>query len=503
MDETTALLVWIILLPFAGAMVAFILGPRKAPVVTIITSCGIIFVVTALAWQVWTYGPRSHAVGGWRAPLGITLYADGLTVLMLIMSVVVGTLISVYALGYFTDSSISAKTGKSKHKSKSSFFWVLWLFLWAALHALFLSRDIFNIYISLELLTLAAVALITLDNGSEALTAAIRYLLTSLFGAALFLLGVAILYANFGTLDLNGLSMLMPTGSLSLVAIAMITIGLLLKTALFPMHFWLPPAHCNALTPVSALLSALVIKGSFYVLLRLWFQIFPVDITLVAGSLIGGLAAAAILWGSIAAMCQKRLKILVAYSTVAQVGYLFLLFPLAAKETHGLGAWNGAIYQAVSHACAKAAMFMVAGNIIRAIGHDRIKDMNGVFQQLPISMFAFALAGLTIMGMPPSGGFAAKWMLITTAIQSGQWWWAGILVTGGLLAAGYIFSVLKYAFIKTKIVNVQLCPVPRCMEWTPLILSIIALFIGFTSMPLDLLRIGNTYPDAVAMEIVK
>ncbi len=503
MDETTVLIVWVILLPFVGAMVAFILGPRKAPIVTIITSYCIISVVAALTWQVWKYGPQRHDVGGWVAPLGIALYADGLTVLMLIMSIVVGTLVSVYALGYFTDSSISSETGKANHRSKSSFFWVLWLFLWAALNALFLSQDIFNIYITLELLTLAAVALITLEGESEAITAAIRYLLTSLVGAALFLFGVAILYANFGTLELEGLGELVQTGSLSVVAIALITMGLLLKTALFPMHFWLPPAHSNALTPVSSLLSALVIKGSFYVLLRLWFQVFPLEVTMVAGHLIGCLAAAAILWGSLAAMCQKRLKILVAYSTVAQVGYLFLLFPLAAKETHGLGAWNGAIYQTISHACAKAAMFMVVGNIIRAIGHDRIKDMKGVCQQLPVSMFAFALAGLTIMGMPPSGGFAAKWMLITTSIQSGQWWWAVILLAGGLLAAGYIFSVLKYAFIKTEIVNVPLRPVPRCMEWAPLILSLLALLIGFTPMPLDLLRIGNPFPDAVTMEVVK
>ena len=503
MDETTALLVWVILLPFVGAMVAFILGPRKSPIVTIITSCCIIFVVTALTWQVWTYGPQRHDIGGWIAPLGIALYADGLTVLMLIMSVVVGTLVSVYALGYFTDSSISAVTGGTNHKPKSSFFWVLWLFLWAALHALFLSRDIFNIYIALEMMTLAAVALITLEGESEAITSAIRYLLTSLIGAALFLLGVAILYANFGTLEFDGIGELMQTGSLSLVAIALITVGLLLKTALFPMHFWLPPAHTNALTPVSSLLSGLVIKGSFYVLLRFWFQIFPPEVTKVAGHLIGYLAAAAILWGSLAAMCQHRLKMLVAYSTVAQVGYLFLLFPLASEEIHGLGAWHGAIYQAVSHACAKAAMFMVAGNIIRAVGHDRIKDLEGICQQLPISTFAFALAGLTIMGMPPSGGFAAKWMLITTSLQSEQWWWAIILLVGGLLAACYIFSFLKYAFIKKRVLNVQLLPVPRCMEWTPLILSLLALAIGFTPMPLDLLRIGNPFSDAITLEVVK
>ena len=489
MNETTAWLAGPILIPFVTAMVVFISGQRKAAFITISASCSMIFVVMFLVRQVWLFGAQRHAIGGWLAPLGIELYADGFTAIMLIMSVVVGTAISIYALGYFSNSSHFDKIGKKDLKERVNFFWILWLFLWAALNALFLSGDIFNIYITIELLTLSAVALISLEEGSKAITAAMRYLLISLFASGLFLIGVAILYSRFGILELKGIASLVSGGNSAGGALALMTVGLLIKTALFPMHFWLPSAHSKAPTPVSSLLSALVIKGSFYILLRLWFEVFALNITIVAGQFLGWMAATAIVWGSIQALNQKRLKLLVAYSTVAQVGYLFLLFPLAGSEEHSEMAWNGAVYQAVSHAFAKAAMFMAAGNVIRAVGHDRIKDMEGVFSQLPVSVFAFALAGLTIMGMPPSGGFAAKWLLITSALQSGQWWWAVILVVGGLLAAGYIFSVLKYAFVETRISNVQLNHVPCWMQWTTLTLSLLALFIGFTSMPLKLLKI--------------
>jgi formate hydrogenlyase subunit 3/multisubunit Na+/H+ antiporter MnhD subunit len=494
------LLVWPVILPLVGAVATFLVGRRGAVLLALLAALGIVMAVASLAWQVWHSGPQRHAVGGWHAPLGIDLYADGLTVVMLLMSAVVGTLTSIYAVGYFSPLSGGDDVHDLAHTQDTHFFWPIWLFLWAALHALVLAADVFNGYVTLELLGLAAVALVNLAGGQAALTAGMRYLLTSLLGSMSYLLGVAILYAVFGTLDMQELSARMSVGLPAQVAVACLLMGLVLKTALFPLHFWLPPAHANAPAPVSVALSALVVKASFYLLLRLWLYVFPSAVTLGIGQLLGVLGGAAILWGSLLAVRQRRLKLLVAYSTVAQIGYLFLLFPMLAT-TAGVMAWNGGVYHVLSHAFAKGAMFMAAGAIMRVHGHDRINEMAGVGQQAPLSVFAFALAGVTLMGLPPSGGFIAKWLLLNSALESGQWWSAMIIVTGGLFAARYVFSVLQHAFTECP-AHVQFRPAPPSMEVAALVLAIIAITLGLTATPpLTLLQIGAPFSSGWAMEI--
>lgn len=272
-----------------------------------------------------------------------------------------------------------------------------------------------------------------------------------------------------------------------------------MKTALFPLHAWLPPAHGHAPTPVSALLSGLVVKASFYLLLRLWFSVFPAGLTPKAGHLLGILGASAILWGSFLALRQERLKLLIAYSTVAQIGYLFFVFPLAAIGTGG-EAWRGGVYYAFSHAFAKGALFMAAGSIMRALGHDRIDRLGGISQQLPVTMFAVALASVNLMSMPPSGGFVAKWLLIGAALRNGQWGWAVVMIGGGLLAAGYLFRILRQAFVAPP-AGLLLQPVPRSMEAAALILALAALLLGIASAPpLALLEIGSPFPAGLFSE---
>jgi formate hydrogenlyase subunit 3/multisubunit Na+/H+ antiporter MnhD subunit len=293
MLDPTQWIVWPILFPLLSATLTFLLRDYAARLGLAI-AFGMLFSVSGLTWRVVRYGPQRYSIGGWDAPLGIELYADGLSVLMLIMAAVVGALVSLYAVGYFSSRKGMSEPEAVEQARQRSLFWPLWMFLWAALNALFLSADMFNLYVTLELLGLAAVALVALAGVSAGLTAAMRYLLVSLLGSLSYLLGVALLYAAFATLDLKALGDVMTSGPVTWTAIALITVGLLLKTALFPLHFWLPPAHANAPTPVSALLSALVVKASFYILLRLWFDVFPGTVTPTAAQLLGVLGAAAI-----------------------------------------------------------------------------------------------------------------------------------------------------------------------------------------------------------------
>ena len=437
-----------------------------------------------LTREVLASGVQIHRVGGWSAPLGIDLRADGLAVLMLVITALIASAVTLYSPRYF----LAEHDAEALHRER--YFWPLFLFLWTALNALFLSADIFNLYVTLELLGFAAVTLVALAGKREALTAAMRYLFVSLSASLFYLLGVALVYGQCATVDLPSLAAKAQPGPTLWVALALMTGGLIAKAALFPLHFWLPPAHANAPAPVSALLSALVVKGPFYILLRLWFEAFPALMTPAVAQAFGALGAAAILWGSINALLQPRLKLLVAYSTVAQLGYLFLLFPLAAAREGGFLAWSGGLIFLGAHACAKTAMFLTAGNILHAAGHDRIKDLDGITHVLPISAFAFGLAGLSLVGLPPSSGFAGKWMLLSASLAQGQWWWVAVILVGSLLAAAYVMRVLTHAFTRVPDATTP-NPIPPVMEWTALALAVLAVGLGLAaSWPAELLRFG-------------
>ena len=471
--QDTPWVIMVILLPLAGALSCF-LWPRRSVRLGLTTALGVAGCTAGLVWQTMEHGVQRYAVGGWGAPLGIDLYVDGLSLLMLIVTAVVGLAISVYSSSYF-------RSDKAVH------FWPLWLFLWAALNALFLSADIFNLYVTLELMGLAAVALVALAGGATALTSSMRYLLVSLLGSLFYLLGVVLLYHNFGSVDIALLAQRVEPSPVVWTALGLVSAGLLLKTALFPLHFWLPLAHASAPAPVSALLSALVVKASFYILLRLWLEIFPMA-SASLGQLLGLLGAAAVLWGGIQALRQTRLKLLVAYSTVAQVGYLFLAFPLAS-----IIGWKAAFYMLLSHAVAKTAMFMAAGNILFYGGHDRIAELDRIAQRLPLTLGAFALAGISLMGLPPSGGFIAKWLLLEAVIRSGQWWWGVILIVGGLLAGAYVFKVIGYAFTRSDLPHESRF-VPTRMGWVALSMALLAIVLGLVApWPLALMDIGSPF----------
>ncbi len=429
----------LVVVPLAAAAVAFVVGPRSASWIALVTGALTTTLAAAMAWLVVTTGPVSYAIGGWGAPLGINLIADGTAAVFLVLVGVVGLAVTVFATGYFRPAT--ADDPGPGH----GMFWTLWLFMWASLNALFLTGDVFNVYVCLELLGLSAVALVTISEGAEPLRAGMRYMFASIFGAMTYLLGVALLYGAAGRLDMRQLAESLDHSVAAQTGLALMIAALLLKTALVPLHFWLPSAHAAAPAPVSAVLSALVVKGSFFVVLRLLLDVMPPGYLGDARVLLGVLGGAAIVWGSLQALFQQRLKLMVAYSTVAQVGYLFIIFPLAAAGGTVLPtALLGTLVHATSHGLAKAAMFLAAGMALKRYGHDRIADLAGAARRTPVLAATFALAGVTMMGLPPSGGFAAKWLLVGASLEAGQWWWALVVVVGGLLAAAYMFRVLAH-----------------------------------------------------------
>ncbi|MFN3592120.1 MAG: complex I subunit 5 family protein, partial [Thermaurantiacus sp.] len=337
-----------VVVPTAAALLAIPLGARArwlAPPVALLS--------LLLALRIAAGVPSDLALGGFAPPLGIRLRADGMAAAFLLMSAVVAGASALFAMHWYP-------AGPERREPFA--FWPLFHAAWASVVALFLLDDLFSLYVALELLTLAGVGLVLLSGKRDALEASVRYLLYALGGSLAYLLGVALIFASHGTLDLGLLKGQLGAGPAMMVAATVMTIGLLAKAALFPLHLWLPPAHAAAPAPASAVLSALVVKASAYLLLRLWFEIFPplATETLVLGA--GILGSAGVLWASGMAVRQGHLKMIVAYSTVAQLGYLLLALPLAGgsgpAQPWSAGAWSGAMFQALAHGLAKAAMFL-------------------------------------------------------------------------------------------------------------------------------------------------
>src|SRR6516165_5826624 len=425
-DSATAggfLLVFAIVLPVVGALLSLVLGGRHAERVTLILVPVGLAVAVAIAASIWrTHGMLQYFVGGWDPPLGVAFRADGLSAVMLVTAALL-----ICGIGLFARAQFPSPRGAEKRAP--SVFWTLLLTNWGALNAVFIGGDLFNLYVALELLTFAAVPLVSLDGRPETLAAALRYLLFALFGSILYLLGAVLLYGVYGTLDI--------------------------------------------------VLLASRIRAER-----------------AAAQVLGILGAAAILFGSAVALRQARLKLLIAYSTVAQIGYLFLMFPLAIRPETGhpwsATAWTGGVLQAISHAFAKAAMFMAAGLIAEAFGHDRIERLAGAGRALPITVFAFGLGGLSLMGLPPSGGFIAKAMLLTAAVSEGQWWWAVVVLAGGLLAGGYVFVVLARALADASEPVTLRSTISPGRQAVVVALALCAVLLGFVPLrSLELLQIGR------------
>ena len=415
MDGT--LLLVPLMLPVLGLLLALALGGRHLGRLALALLLVGLAGALAIAAAVLVGGTAlEYHLGAWVPPLGVTLKADGLSAVMLLASALV-----LLGVGLYAQRGFAVPAGAPESRTALT-FWMLLMGIWAGLDAAFLAQDLFTLFVALELLTFSAVPLVALDGRAETLAAALRYLLFALLGSVLYLLGAVLIYGSFGTLDialiaqrLAGVSPLPPP---VLAAAVLMTVGLLAKTALFPLHLWLPPAHAGAPPAASAILSALVVKASFFLILRIWFDLLPGLLALPGVEVLGALGAAAILFGNLVALRQARLKLLIAYSTLAQLGYLFLIFPLAAHPQ--TGALTAGLVQVVAHACAKAAMFMAAGLIAAALGHDRIRNLSGIGRALPLTCLAFALIGI---GRP--GEATAVAALLT---DTGDWGkvWAGV-----------------------------------------------------------------------------
>ena len=382
-------------------------------------------------------GAVEYHLGGWPPPWGIAFRVDTLGALMLLLVTFIALVVAVYAR-----RSVDAELPEQRAP-----FYCVYLLLAAGLAGLVSTADMFNLYVFLEITSLAGYALVSLGGGA-AVVSAFRYLILGTIGAAFYLLAVGYLYSVTGTLNMTDLSGLLPPLSGSntvLVSVAFLVTGMALKMGLFPMHAWLPRAYANAPSAVSALLAATTAKASAYVLIRVLFHVFEPRVAIdviPATTILAWAAAVAMLVGSVMAIAQTDLKRMLAYSSVAQIGYIILGVGLANMD-----GFTGAVLHLVNHAFMKGCLFLVAGVIIYRTGAREIEDLRGLGRAMPITAATFVLAAFAMIGIPPTGGFFSKLYLLLGAIDAGAWVFVAVILASSLLTVAYFGNAIRALYV--------------------------------------------------------
>lgn len=426
----------IVALPLLAAPVAALLPWRKAAWGVAFGTAVFMFAL-AVFINVMTLkaSPLSYDLGNWPPPVGIEYLADGLNSFILLLI----AFTAVLCLPFTYPSQF-----KDVAEKKQPVFYALFLLCLAGLTGITITNDIFNIYVFLEISSLATYTLIASGKDKQALTAAFEYLVLGTIGATFFLIGIGMLYMATGTLNISDLAYrlaALQSSTLVDAGIAFLVLGLLLKVALFPLHMWLVQSYTHAPTPVSAFLSATATKVGLYLMVRILYGVFgtswvfsalPLNLALQA------LGAAAIIIGSLAALFQRDVKRLLAFSSVAQIGYIVLALSLGTAL--GLTA---ALLHLFTHALAKATLFLAAANVERKRGSTQLSEFARLGEAMPFTSACITIAALSLVGIPLTAGFLSKWMLLKAALDSSHWALFALMLASTLMAALYVWKILE------------------------------------------------------------
>lgn len=363
-------------------------------------------------------------------------------------------------------------------------YYTLVLILLFSMIGMIYTNDLFNMYVFMEILSLTSCAIISIKSKKENYLAALRYLVLNTIGSLSVLFGIALLYMVSGHLNMSMMSQsismiwqLYPTNIL--IATGFMLTGFAIKAAVFPLHIWLPDAHSNAPTPSSALLSSLVVKIYVFAVYKLLFDVLGRDIVVSLGipTVITVFAAAGMLFGSIFAIGQKDIKRMLAYSSVAQIGYIFLGLSLMTEA--GLAA---GLFHVVSHGLMKTALFLSAGSIIYYRNKRDIRDLDGIGIEMPVTMVVFAIAAMGMIGIPGTNGFMSKLYLSFAVLGAGQPLLLAVILLSSYLNAVYYLPIIISAFLKEpkrKNMSMQVEVLPLPMLFSLVTIGFLCLLTGF------------------------
>ena len=433
---------------------------------------------------VMTTGKIRYWFGNWEPPWGIEYVFDPLSAFVLTLVSFVGFIVLVYA-----KKSLEAEIDPER----ITYFYALYMLFIGGLMGVVATGDIFNLYVFLEIAAIAGYALIAVGRRREALMASFTYLILGTIAAAFILIGIGYLYMATGTLNIIDLAVILPEiyqSKVVLIAFAFFTVGLSIKIALFPLHNWLPNAYTYAPSVTSIVMAAIATKVGAYVLIRVMFTVFGPEFELTVvhvTEVFLVLSVVAMIIGSVLAIAQTDIKKMLAYSSIAQVGYITL--GIALINVTGL---TGSIMHILNHAIMKACLFMVVGAIVYRTGITHIHDFVGLGKKMPYTMAAFTIGALSMIGMPLTVGFVGKWYLTLGSLEAGMWYIIPVILVSSLLAVGYLWRLLDNIYFKqpenaSELKTVKAKEAPLAMLIPTCVLALLCIVLGtFAYLPISI-----------------
>ncbi len=431
-----------VVLPLAAAFMLPLFGKKGKSAATLLAN---LVTIGLVVMAVSTIGQwRTYEVGRWSIPLGINLVLDGLSCLLLLAISVVSAAAMLFSTRY-----MEQYTAKSKYLC-------LFMLMVTGMNGVVLSGDIFNLFVFLEIASIASYALVGFGCEHEELEASFKYMVLGSIASMFVLFGVALVYGNTGTLNMAYISRTIGVRGMNLgltFAMCLFIAGFGLKAALVPFHAWLPDAHPSAPAPISAMLSGVLIKAlGVYALTRVLFNIFGVSVAV--GWIIITLAVLSMVCGALLALGQWDFKRLLAYSSISQVGYVVLGLGLGALIIAKGGnpavaslAILGGLLHLLNHAVYKSLLFLNSGSVEMATGTRQLKEMGGLAEKMPYTRATCAIASASIAGIPPLAGFWSKLLIVIAAIQAEYYWIAAIVVGVSVCTLIMYLKVHRYAFL--------------------------------------------------------
>ncbi len=430
-----------VVIPLLAAPICLLLRDRRYAYVFSLAVVWATFAVSvALLGQVLGSGPLSYAMGGWAPPFGIEYRVDTLNAFVLLIVAGIAAVVLPAGVG---PGSRAAQDGREY------IFYTAFLLCLAGLLGVTITGDAFNVFVFLEISSLASYVLVSLGDDRRAFVAAFSYLIVGTIGGTFILIGIGLAYQMTGTLNMEDLAARLPLVTdqrTTRVAFAFLTIGIAIKLAVFPLHQWLPNAYSQAPAVVSAFLSATGTKVAYYLLVRFVFTIFGAGFVFGAlhlDAILMPLSIAAMFLGSIAAIYQTDLKRLLAYSSIAQVGYMTLGLSMASID--GL---TGGIVHLFNHALMKGGLFLVVACVAERLHSTRLVDLRGLGRRMPITTAAFVIGGLGLIGVPGTAGFVSKWYLVLGALERDSILLAFLILLSSLLAVVYLWRIVELAYFQ-------------------------------------------------------
>jgi len=452
----THLPVLVVVAPLLAAALIVLINNRKgAWVITLLTSLFCFYASVNLLQIVQEVGAISYKLGGWDAPLGIELRIDALSSLMLIILSGSATLVSFYAL---------KSVEKEIAQGKQVLFYSAFLLVMAGLIGISITGDAFNVFVFLEISSLSSYAIISMGKDRRALHASYQYLIMGTIGATFILIGIGFMYVMTGTLNMNDLALRLPavadTNAIR-AAFAFITIGVGIKAAMLPLHQWLPNAYAYSPSVVSTFLAATATKVAVYVMIRFQLTIFGIEFSLLDmpfDKILMILGTLGVLGGSIYAIFQSNVKRMLAYSSIAQIGYILLAIGLASHD-----GFTAALLHIFNHALIKGTLFMALGIIFFRFASVELSSMSGIAKTMPLTMAAFTIGGLSLIGVPGTAGFVSKWYLVTALLDASLWPLALLILVASILTLIYVGRVIEVAYFRQAPQVVEQQQIPKTM----------------------------------------